>query len=176
MINLNALDDEIERLLVARGVRSLDSYYFNSSEDRARGYAGYEMWNLTPPYEEDYEAWQSRTLPKRTASEHEQRLVVLGEDFQGLLRAIRYAIGCMLLHRAVILKQRPLPNPFEFHELSALLFIGSAIDRFRDFLIAAGWARPSSAAKRQANSQPHCINARWLCLRTSINGARSLPR
>jgi len=147
MIDLKVLDEEIEKLLVGRGVRSLDSYCFNSPEDQLYGYSGYEMWNLTPPYEEDHEAWQSRAKPKQAASENQQRLMVIGEDFQALLKAARYAIGCALLHREGVEHYRPLPSPFEFHEISALMLLGSAIDRLRDFLIAVGLGQRAHRGK-----------------------------
>lgn len=134
---LAQLESDRTKLLDENAVYDVDAYGWLNADDIDPEYVGYAMWTLTPPYEQEWLSAQHRLAPSRSASHAEQRLVELGEDFQGLMKAARYAVGMALIFRAVALRFTGVANPFEFHALSALTTLVMASDRARDFVILA---------------------------------------
>jgi hypothetical protein len=68
---------------------------------------------------------------------------VAGEDFAGLVEAGRLAIGLMLYQSNLVGEKfdhfdTTSPVPFiSVHLMSAMIFLGSASDRLRDFFVAS---------------------------------------
>lgn len=94
--DVRALSEAIESALEAERIFDVDGYGWLNHDDVDPEFAGYAMWAMTPPFEIDFEAFQDGTSP-RVATRTEQRLLELGTDFEGLLKAARYAIGAVLI-------------------------------------------------------------------------------
>jgi hypothetical protein len=137
MAYLDELERELRNVLLEYEIYDVDAYGWLNDEDVDPEHVGYAMWTLTPPYEQEWLSAQHRRRPSRRASAQQQRLIELGEDFQGLMKAARYAIGMALIFRGEAFRHTGQPNPFEFHALSALTTLVMASDRARDFVILA---------------------------------------
>lgn len=61
------------------------------------------------------------------------------------MKAARYAIGSVLIHRETLSPDDFQPSPFEFHEINALVTLSMASDRARDFAILAVINEPPRA-------------------------------
>lgn len=136
-VDLKALTDEIETAANAAGVYNVDAYGWRNHDEHDPDFVGYAMWATDPPFETDFDAFQNGTTPKRVATATEQRLMELGTDFEGLMKAARYAIGSVLLHRSTVGPWDVGPTPFEYQLINALVSLGMASDRARDLLIFA---------------------------------------
>jgi len=130
------LREEVSRLLHESGIYDVDTYGWSGLDDVDPEFVGYAMWTLDRPYEGTAMGRQLDIPPDRRPTDDEQRLVELGEDFEGLMKAARWLIGLALLYREDALIQIE-PDPFEFHVLSATMTLAMASDRARDFVIVA---------------------------------------
>src|SRR5689334_15946593 len=92
----DSLKEEVESLLAASGVFDIDHYGWRDDGDVDQEFVGYAMWIQNPPYEHDFESWQRDTRPSRSPSAAEQRLIELGNDFFGLMKASRHFVGLAL--------------------------------------------------------------------------------
>jgi hypothetical protein len=61
------------------------------------------------------------------------------------MKAARYAIGSVLIHRDTLSPDDFQPSPFEFHEINALVTLSMASDRARDFVVLAVIDEPPRA-------------------------------
>jgi hypothetical protein len=126
-VDVQALAEAIETALAAERIFDVDSYGWLNEDDIDPDFVGYAMWGMNPPFEFDFPTPENA----RVASKSEQRLVELGTDFEGLMKAARYAIGSVLIHRNDVHEWDYRPTPFEFHEISALVTLSMASDRVR---------------------------------------------
>ncbi len=135
MVDLADLERDAEVALDARGVHRAENYGWQNEFETDPEDLGYAMWWEDPPYEHDLQAWQDRTKPYREPTEREQRLMELGADFFGFMKAVRYSIGLALLYQPRINPLRVDVIPFDIHEFTALTGLRAAADRVRDFVI-----------------------------------------
>ena len=131
-IDAKAVLGTIESLLLNAGVYDVDAYGWKNQNDVDLDFAGYAQWTLDPPY--DVYAMPAE-CPNRAATVREERLMALGSEFFGVMKASRYAIGSALLHQGDLDPWDVTPHPFEFNEISALVSLSIASDRLRDFVI-----------------------------------------
>ena len=126
-----------ERLLRDRQVLDIDQYGWWDENEIDPDFVGYAMWQLTPPYEPDFDAWQRNVRPNRAPSDKERRLMEWGNDFFGLMKTARHFIGQALEEQPNVQPLRIDPARFDFAEFAALASLVAAADRLRDFLIIA---------------------------------------
>lgn len=134
---LDELHAQVDALLREYGVYDVDSYGWLNENDVDPETVGFAMWTLDRPYEPPWMARQSDAPPDRRPTEQQQHLVELGEDFEAVTKAARYAIGMALVYREEAMRRTGTPNLFEFQVLSAIMTLKIAADRARDFVI---WA------------------------------------
>lgn len=135
--DVKALSDAIEDALIAERIFDVDSYGWLNADDHDPEFVGYAMWSTSPPFESDFENTLKGKPPRWVATPSQQRLIELGTDFEGLMKAARYAIGSVLIHREALSPDDFQPSPFEFHEINALVTLSMASDRVRDFVVLA---------------------------------------
>jgi hypothetical protein len=132
-----ALSEAIEDALIAERIFDVDGYGWMNADEHDADFVGYAMWATSPPFETDFESAFAGKPPRWAATQREQRLVELGTDFEGLMKAARYAIGSVLIHRATLSPNDFQPSAFVFHEINALVTLSMASDRARDFVVLA---------------------------------------
>lgn len=135
-LSIAHMKNEVTRLLHENGIFDVDSYGWKGFDALDPEFVGYPMWTLDRPYEGSPMAREQDVPPERRPTKEEQRLVELGEDFAGLMKAARWLIGLALLYRDDAIRQIE-PDPFEFHVLSATMTLAIAADRARDFVVIA---------------------------------------
>jgi hypothetical protein len=134
---VRALSEAIEDSLIAQRIFDVDGYGWLNADEHDPDFVGYAMWATSPPFETDFESAFAGKPPRCAATQREQRLVELGTDFEGLMKAARYAIGSVLIHRGTLSPNDFQPSAFEFHEINALVTLSMASDRARDFVVLA---------------------------------------
>jgi hypothetical protein len=127
--------DPIDALLHGRRVFDIDAYGWRNEDEVDQEFIGYAMWALTPPYDHDFDAWQSGTRPQRAPTDQERSLMVWGHDFFGLMKTARHFVGHALVQQPKVQPLRIDSTPFDFSEFAALAALVAAADRLRDFLI-----------------------------------------
>jgi hypothetical protein len=132
-IDTNELKKAVEELLLAAEIYDVDGFGWLNADDIDPEFAGYAMWSMNPPYEFAF----ADEEPARMPTANEERLLGLGTDFLALMKASRYAIGSVLLHRSDIGPWDFESTPFDFYDIHALVSLGMASDRLRDLLVAA---------------------------------------
>lgn len=135
--DVKALSEAIEDALIAERIFDVDGYGWLNTDDHDPEFAGYAMWATSPPFETNFENTLEGKSPRWVATPYQQRLIELGTHFEGLMKAARYAIGSVLIHRDTLSPDDFQPSPFEFHEINALVTLSMASDRARDFVILA---------------------------------------
>jgi hypothetical protein len=140
-VDLEVLRNTIEELLCSRGVFDVDAFGWLNANDVDPEFVGYAMWALSPPYDHHFINWEADTLPSRAPTEAEQRLMELGHDFFGLMKAARHFIGYALLHQPAVRPLRVEPTEFDFNEFAALTALTAASDRLSDFIIITALGR-----------------------------------
>lgn len=141
MVDLAELERDAEAALDARGVYPVENYGWLNEDEIDDDHVGYAMWWESPPYDHDFDAWQNGTRPRREPTEREQRLMELGADFFGFMKAAGYSIGLALLYQPHINPLHVDITPFDIHELTALTGLRAAADRVRDFVITTVFAK-----------------------------------
>jgi hypothetical protein len=134
-VDLELLRNTTEELLCRRGVYDVGFFGWLNENDEDPEFIGYVMWTLNPPYDHDIDGWQNNTPPTRAPTKAEQRLMELGHDFFGLMKATRHFIGHALLHQPAVQPLRIDPTDFDFNEFAALVALTAAADRLSDFII-----------------------------------------
>jgi len=135
MLDTAELDKALEGALVEREIYNIDNFGWVSEDEVDPEYSGFPMWWMTPPYEEDFNAWQHNVAPEREPTTEQEWLMTLGSDFFALMKAARHSLGWVILYREDAVREYGAPNAFEFFEMNALVTLNTAADRLRDFLI-----------------------------------------
>ncbi len=121
-----------------------DSYGWLNAEDVDPEYVGHAM-NQTDSLafrvlDAHIEALQSRGVKVPVLEEWQKYLIRSGGDFEGLMKAARWAIGLAIFNeRAAPSTQFEVNEMFHLHLISAMMTLGAASDRIRDLFIAANF-------------------------------------
>jgi len=148
-IDLDAVRNRIEELLRSRGVFDVDAFGWLNENGVDPEFVGYAMWTLDPPYDHDLTSWQDNTPPSRAPTKAEQRLMELGHDFFGLMKATRHFIGYALLHQPAVKPLRVDPVDFDFNEFAALVALTAAADRLSDFIIITTFGAKTDESRQR---------------------------
>lgn len=132
------LDKEVKNLLISQDIFDIGSYGWQSEDTEDPNYIGHAMWQVDPPLETDWDYLYGDCPPRRNPSENEKLLVVVGNDFEGLMRASRLSIGLCLLHKKIALKNPINDNHyFWLHHTDSILQLNMASDRIREYFTLA---------------------------------------
>jgi len=145
---LKAIDDrlraEIEDALFEANIKRLGSYGWVGPNDPNPDFVGLAMWHVEPAIDNPDIFFVGRASFGKSQI-HEQgqwlkALAVSAADFEGLMESARISIG-MLLIQAKLLDQVEFKNDdlFDLHHLSSIIYLSTAADRLRAFVIAAAF-------------------------------------
>jgi hypothetical protein len=148
--------EEITKLLHAHNIYALESYgwidAYNEIPDPEL--VGHAM------QERDSFAWRFFLAAADSPSpphlqEWEKALVIAGGDFEGLMEAARLSIGLMLYQDALVREDASAPDSFfAVHLIAAMLLLGTASDRLRDFFISAVFQKITERPRRGPATAP----------------------
>ncbi len=165
--NGDATVDPAEVLLASRKVYDINSYGWWNEDQVDQKFVGYAMWDLNPPYEQDFDSWEKNVPPLRAPTERDAALLELGSDFSGLMKTARHFIGQALVDQP---EERPLriePSRFDYAEFAALAALVAAADRLRDLLIVnvLGTRKaPSNDEVQAAKERKQSLNSAYAAL------------
>ena len=129
--------EEMTRLLHTNHIYTLDSHGWIDADTHDPGLIGHAMNQL------DSLSWRFLDAATNSPSPPqlepwEKFLVISGGDFEGLMEAARLSMGLMLFQDALVKEDSTASDSFfPVHLMSAMMLLGSASDRLRDFFIAA---------------------------------------
>ncbi|HGN0599467.1 TPA: hypothetical protein ACKRJ1_002517 [Pseudomonas aeruginosa] len=147
------LDQETNSLLLANNVYDIGNYGWQSEDTEDPDYIGHAMWQISPPFETEWEYLMGTGPVRHRPSEKEKLLTVVGNDFEGLMRASRMSIGLCLLHKSIA-EQKPFDDNryFWLHYTDAMLQLNMASDRIRDYFIASIFDQTSEEYKKKGRN------------------------
>jgi hypothetical protein len=133
---------QVNDLLHANDVYSLDSYGWLNADDVDPELVGHAMWQTDSLsfrlLDTRMAASDSKIAPFPELASWQRFLISAGGDFEGLMDAARLSIGLALFQReAGDLGRFGEESPFQLHLIAALVTLGAASDRLRDVFIAA---------------------------------------
>lgn len=129
-------------LLHANEVYELDSYGWLNANDTDPDYIGHAIAQTDLLSFRILDArmafMQSQAPSVPELAPWQKFLITSGGDFEGLMDTARLSIGLALFQREVAsLARFQVDSLFQLHLISALVTLGAASDRLRDFFIAA---------------------------------------
>lgn len=140
----DAIRAEMEDALNSASIWHLNAMGWKDAYTEDDEFIGYAMWQTDPPVDEDWTTFNARRRisnpPNPMPPEWLRLLAVSGADFEGLMKAARLSIGLFLIQTKIIVANEFSDDDFfELHWMSAIIYLSTASDRLRDFLIAAAF-------------------------------------
>lgn len=140
----DALRIEVEETLHAAGIYDVESFGWLDADRPDPKFIGHAMWQVEPPVDIDWSGFSARRpfreLPPAIMSTPAwlKALQVSGTDFTGLLKAARMSIGLFLVQIKIV-DFFSYDDMMDMHRMSAIIYLATATDRLREFLIAAAF-------------------------------------
>ena len=129
------LKSAVEAKLKNAELYDIASYGWLNENDPDPEYIGHAMWQIDAPAIDDQALFEDRPVQRRP-KEIEKEILVVGEDFWGLMQASRLSIGLALIWKSKA-QQNPIndSNFFWLHHTDAFLKLAMASERLRDLLV-----------------------------------------
>jgi hypothetical protein len=129
--------EEMTRLLHTNHIYELDSHGWIDADTYDPVLIGHAMNQLDSLSWRFFDAAMNSPSPPQL-EQWEKFLMISGGDFEGLMEAARLSMGFMLFQDALVNEDTTASDSFfPVHLMSAMMLLGSASDRLRDFFIAA---------------------------------------
>jgi hypothetical protein len=140
----DAMRAEMEAALNSAAVWHIHAVGWLDADTPDPDFIGHAMWQTDPPVDIDWTVFNARRVnteqPTPLPAEWLKLLAVSGADFEGLMKAARMSIGLFLLQRTIIVAAEFSDDDFmELHWMSALIYLATASERLREFLVAASF-------------------------------------
>lgn len=140
-----SIREAVDALLSQRGIYKLSSHGWVGPDDIDPNEIGHAMWQMEDPADEVLMRDWYDTKPLRL-EEWKTLCSVAGADFEGLMNSARLSIGYALLQVYELGDQLDSEDSLgSMYSRSAIMSLGAASDRIRDYFIA-GFFRKSQAA------------------------------
>jgi hypothetical protein len=145
---LEKIHEEAEQLLVKQEL--YPSYGWLGQDMSDPEYIGYAMWDLSPPFEHDWEGLQPGGTVTYEPTERDEVLLRNGADFIGSMEFARRSLGMALCHAAAATPKSHIYENQEFwHEYATTLqWLNIACDRIRDYFLVARFERAKKKYKK----------------------------
>jgi hypothetical protein len=140
-----ATQKEAEKLLQHLGIWKFENHGWLNENDYDPEFMGHAMWQTEPPVDMDY-LFVTRPLfnhkERPEPPEHLKQLDITDTDLGGLMSAARFSIG-LFLFQANLIQQNLFHNDnlFDLHRMSSIIYLSTASDRLREFLIWAAFRK-----------------------------------
>lgn len=137
-----ALRSEIESRLNSEEIWAFGSFGWVSAEDVDPDFVGHAIWQTEPPIDIAPLIFERkpREKPVPRPEEWRQVLAISGSDFEGLMKAARMSIGLYLVQSQLNREtQFPSDDFLDLHWTGSIIYLATASERLREFLIAAAF-------------------------------------
>jgi len=150
---LATIHDEVEQLLVRHDVHA--RYGWLSEDMSDPEYVGYAMWDVSPPFEHDWEGLQPGSTVTYEPTKRDEVLLRNGADFIGSMEFARRSLGMALCYAAVATPKSHVYENQEFwHEYATTLqWLNIASDRLREYFLMARFGKTEDEYKRKNKNE-----------------------
>ena len=167
---LEEVDAEADRLLHTHGIYSLHGYAWSGPDTPSDEYVGLAMWELTPPFEPD---WQALMNPGQVVdyepTKRDEVLFRNGEDFVGTMEFARHSLGMALCYASATDQKYNIFGraPFWHAVATTITWLNVTSDRLRDYFLMAAFGQDKDGYARSYKKQ----NGHWPAFEASFEEA-----